>query len=85
MTTRITHRWQWWDARTKHWSTQSVVSFAISGGREQGYRGYSVKSNIRPGEWRVNIDAEDGRLIGRVGFSVASVTNPVETTTRTLP
>jgi hypothetical protein len=84
MTTRITHRWQWWDARTKHWSTQSVVSFTISGGREHGYRGYSIKSNLHPGNWRVNIDAEDGRLIGRVAFSVAAVTNPVETTTRTL-
>ncbi|HEX4159000.1 MAG TPA: DUF2914 domain-containing protein, partial [Rhizomicrobium sp.] len=84
MTTRITHRWQWWDVRTKHWNTQSVVSFEISGGREHGYRGYSVKSNPRPGGWRVNIDAEDGRLIGRVAFAVASVANPVETTTRTL-
>jgi hypothetical protein len=84
MTTRITHRWQLWDARTKHWNTQSEVGFAISGGREHGYRGYSVKSNLRPGNWRVNIVAEDRRLIGRVAFSVATVTNPVETTTRTL-
>jgi hypothetical protein len=84
MTTRITHRWQWWDERTKHWNTQSVVSFAISGGREHGYRGYSVKSNPWPGQWRVNIDAEDGRLIGRVAFTVATAPNPVETTTRTL-
>ena len=84
MTTRITHRWQWWDARTKHWSTQSVVSFAISGGREHGYRGYSIKSDPRTGNWRVNINAEDGRLIGRVAFAVADVPEPVETVTKTL-
>lgn len=84
MTTRITHRWQWWDARTRHWRTRSVVSFAISGGREHGYRGYSVKSNLNPGDWRVDIDAEDGRLIGRLAFTVVSVLAPVETATKTL-
>jgi hypothetical protein len=84
MTTRITHRWQLWDARSKHWDTQSVVSFAISGGRAHGYRGYSVKSNLQAGNWRVNIDTEDGRVIGRVAFVVAAVPNPVATVTRTL-
>ena len=84
MTTRITHRWQWWDSAAKQWRTQSVVSFAISGGREHGYRGYSVKSEPRPGDWRVNIDAADGRLIGRVAFQVAAVNAPVETAAKTL-
>ena len=84
MTTRITHRWQWWDAKAKLWRTQSVVSFAISGGRERGYRGYSVKSNVKQGDWRVDIDSEDGRLIGRLAFTVAAVATPVQTTTRTL-
>jgi hypothetical protein len=84
MTTHITHRWQWWDAQSKHWRTLSTVSFAISGGREHGYRGYSLKANPRPGDWRVNIDAEDGRLIGRVAFTVAAVGAPVETAARIL-
>jgi hypothetical protein len=84
MTTRITHRWQWWNAGTKHWNTLSEVTFPISGGREHGYRGYSVKSNLRPGNWRVSIVSEDRRLIGRVAFVVAAVSSPVETTARTL-
>lgn len=84
MTTRITHRWEWWDARTKRWTTQSVVSFAISGGRARGYRGYSLKSDPTAGDWRVDIDSEDGRLIGRLAFKVASIASPVETTTKTL-
>jgi hypothetical protein len=84
MTTRITHRWQWWDARAKHWRTLSVLSFDIKGGREFGYRGYSVKSNPRPGNWRVDIDAEDGRLIGRLTFAVVIVPSAVPTVTRTL-
>jgi hypothetical protein len=84
LTTRITHRWQWWDSRARAWRTQSVVSFPISGGRAHGYRGYSIKSNPRPGDWRVDIDAEDGRLIGRIAFRVAAAAAPVETRAKTL-
>src|SRR5204863_7815170 len=62
MTTRITHRWQHWDARSRHWQTLSRVYFVISGGREHGYRGYSLKSALQSGEWRVSIDSADGRL-----------------------
>jgi len=84
MTTRITHRWQWWDSRSKHWQTLSQVSFAISGGREHGYRGYSLKSGLRIGDWRVSIDSADGRLIGRLAFNVVLVATPVQTMSKTL-
>jgi hypothetical protein len=84
MTTRITHRWEWWDAHHRQWRTQSVVSFQISGGRARGYRGYSLKSDPRPGDWRVDIDAEDGRRIGRLAFTVVAVAAPVETTDKIL-
>ncbi|HEY3779390.1 MAG TPA: DUF2914 domain-containing protein [Rhizomicrobium sp.] len=84
MTTRISHCWEWWDARVQRWRTQSVVSFQISGGRAHGYRGYSLKTDPRPGDWRVDIDAEDGRRIGRVAFAVAAVATPAETAEKIL-
>lgn len=84
MSTRITHRWQWWDPQSKHWQTLSKVSFTISGGREHGYRGYSLKSGLRAGNWRVDIDSADGRLIGRLAFDVVSVEQPVSTVSKTL-
>lgn len=84
MTTRITHRWEWRDAGLHQWRTQSVVSFEISGGRARGYRGYSLKSNPRPGDWRVDIDTEDGRRIGRLAFTVVDVAAPAETTEKVL-
>lgn len=84
MTTRITHRWQWWDPGSKHWQTLSRVSFAISGGREHGYRGYSLKSGLRPGAWRVAIDSADGRLIGRLDFNVTLTAATVQTVPKTL-
>ncbi|HEY5048255.1 MAG TPA: DUF2914 domain-containing protein [Rhizomicrobium sp.] len=73
LSTRIAHRWQWFDPKRKRWVVQSVVSYAISGGREGGYRGYTVKTIPRAGSWRVDIDTIDGRLIGRIAFEVAPV------------
>ena len=80
LTTRITHRWEWYDARTRHWLSQSVVSFPISGGRDRGYRAYTIKSHPRPGDWRVDVETEDGRLIGRLKFTVVESATPVATT-----
>lgn len=72
----IVHVWRYYDAKAG-WQTVSAVSFPITGGREGGYRGFSVKSNPRAGNWRVDITTADGRLIGRVPFSVAAATGAV--------
>ena len=60
----------------------SIVSYPINGGRDGGYRGYTIKSNPGPGEWRVDISTADGHLLGRVRFSVDQTppTNPVQQT-----
>jgi hypothetical protein len=42
----------------------------IAGGREGGYRGHTVKSRLDPGDWRVDVETHDGRVIGRIGFRV---------------
>lgn len=70
LTTRLVHRWQRYDGT--RWSDESTVSFPIRGGRENGYRAYSIKSSPRPGRWRVDIRLMDGRLIGRTVFNVES-------------
>ncbi|HEY2445709.1 MAG TPA: DUF2914 domain-containing protein [Rhizomicrobium sp.] len=84
MTTRISHRWQWWNARAGSWQTQSIVSFQIAGGRDRGYRAYSLKSDPRAGDWRVDIDSADGRLIGRLGFAVVPVVSQPAMVAKTL-
>jgi hypothetical protein len=80
LTTRITHRWEWYDQHRGRWLSESVVSFPISGGRDGGYRAYTIKSHPKPGDWRVDIESEDGRLIGRIRFAVAEAPSPVATT-----
>jgi hypothetical protein len=52
------------------WSSSDAVPLQVSGGREEGYAGYSYKQNWRPGEWRVTVETRDGREIGRRKFSV---------------
>ena len=70
VTTVIVHRWEWLDPTRRQWVQQSRLSFAINGGRDAGYRGYSIKSKPKPGAWRVNILTNDGRPLGRIRFAV---------------
>jgi MFS family permease len=79
LATTIQHRWQHYDAAHKTWRPVSTVSFQIVGGRDDGYRGYTISRHIAPGQWRVDVDLPDGHIIGRVRFTVAMVDKPVLT------
>ncbi len=65
----IYHRWQY-RAPGGDYTTTDRIGMAISGGRERGYRGYTVKQRLAPGDWRVDVETEDGRIIGRLAFRV---------------
>lgn len=68
--TTVVHRWQRYDDTAGAWVTQSRVAFPISGGRSQGYRGYSQVDGALPGEWRVRAETESGQVIGQMRFTV---------------
>ena len=53
-----------------HWISSDHIKMRITGGREEGFRGYAFKSNFQPGSWRVSVDASDGREIARLPFTV---------------
>jgi len=84
LSTTIIHRWEYYDEAASAWQTTSRVSFPISGGRERGYRVYSVKQKPFPGVWRVTIETADGRLVGRISFKVERVTEAPLTESVTL-
>lgn len=69
----IVHRWERYDETTERWITETMVAFALSGGRSGGYRGYSEKSDPRPGTWRVSFETPQGQVIGRLRFNVENV------------
>lgn len=64
--------WQLY-SRQNGWMTSDKIPMKISGGREGGYRGHTYKSNYTEGDWRVLVETNDGREIGRVKFSVTKV------------
>jgi hypothetical protein len=84
LATTVIHEWQHYDEGRNSWVTEETIAFPILGGREGGYRGYSVKSDPAPGKWRVNVKIDFGQVIGRVSFEVKEILNPpvLETVTR---
>lgn len=72
LSTTIVHKWQYNDPQTKTWTTEATISFIITGGRQQGYRGYTKKSHLTPGEWRVSVETTRGQVLGRIGFTVVN-------------
>lgn len=66
--TDIFHHWQ--HKENGKWISKGKFSFGIAGGRKEGYRGYSIKSDVPEGRWRVDIETARGQVIGRVKFKV---------------
>lgn len=52
------------------WETWDKIPMRISGGREEGFRGYTFKSKYTPGDWRIQVETSDGREIGRISFTI---------------
>lgn len=82
--TTILHHWQYRPPgrSDRDFVTTDRIPMSIAGGREAGYRGYTVKSRLDPGEWRVDVETREGRVIGRIGFHVTEAPGeaaPLET------
>ena len=69
---RVRMRW-YWEPGGRGWLLQDSIPIDIVGGREEGFRGYGFKANYQPGRWKVQVETEDGREIGRVYFTLESV------------
>lgn len=66
----IYHEWSYFDTEINRWRRTDRIPMEILGGQNNGYRGYSVKSNLIKGDWRVDIKTETNQIIGRVGFKI---------------
>lgn len=82
--TEIFHRWSYYDEAEDRWKEASRIGFPILGGRDGGYRGYTLKTDMRPGKWRVDIVTAEGRVLGRLKFTVVRSNVPAETKTVSL-
>jgi len=68
--TTVYHHWYFRRDSSKPFTHADKIPLQISGGREGGYRAYTFKQRLDPGDWRVDVEAEDGRIIGRVSVTV---------------
>jgi len=70
---QIIHQWQYYDEVKKEWVDSSRIVLSISGGREDGFRTYSVKGAVTPGLWRVRVLTVRGQTLGAIKFKVENV------------
>ncbi|MBI3357512.1 MAG: DUF2914 domain-containing protein [Nitrospirae bacterium] len=82
LNTTVYHHWYFRANSERPFTHADKIPIKISGGREGGYRAYSFKQRLDPGDWRVDVEAEDGRIIGRVSVKVVEQgeTQPTLTT-----
>lgn len=74
--TDIVYDWQYYNPVQKKWISESKTSFHLVGGREEGYRGFSYKTNVAAGKWRVYIETPREQVLGRNEFYVENVSQP---------
>ena len=70
LNTMIYHHWYFRPNDSRPFVHADRIPIKISGGREGGYRAYSFKQGLDQGEWRVDVESQDGRVIGRVSVQV---------------
>jgi hypothetical protein len=70
LNTTIYHHWFYRTNGKKPFAHADRIPIKISGGREGGYRAYTFKQRLDPGDWRVDVETEDGRVLGRVSVVV---------------
>ncbi len=73
------HRWMHDDGGKKGWTEYSRIGFPIHGGRKDGFRGFTFKRTLAPGDWRVRVETESGRVLGTIGFRAESTSDTAMT------
>lgn len=66
----LEHRWQYRDTSAGEWVNAGVVPFHMTGGRQEGYRLYSRKENMKSGLWRVVTALQGGAVMGFTEFVI---------------
>jgi hypothetical protein len=71
LNTTVSHQWQRYNQTVQQWHTSDNISYEVIGGRKGGFRGYTYKENVAPGQWRVNVLTNEGLVLGKIDFTIA--------------
>ncbi|PQJ82477.1 DUF2914 domain-containing protein [Polaribacter glomeratus] len=69
---KIYHQWKWYNNELETWENSDKIGFEIIGGRDNGYRGYSYKENVKDGEWKVEVITDEDLVLGVVDFNIST-------------
>ncbi len=67
---KIFHVWQLRSAGREKWLITDRLGFELTGGRKEGFRGYTFKKNVQPGDWRVDVRTDEDQILGRINFKI---------------
>jgi hypothetical protein len=81
---KIVHQWQYYDEVKREWINSSKITLPITGGREEGYRLYSLKQSVTPGLWRVKVMTTSGQTLGKINFRVENASSTPDLITKIL-
>jgi hypothetical protein len=71
----VVHVWSW-HSESDGWRETDRIGFEVSGGRETGYRGFSRKKTLWPGKWRVQVETNEGKILGEIAFNIDASPDP---------
>ena len=66
----ISHVWMHYSTSSSSWTEVKRRTFAIVGGRDGGYRGFTYVDHPESGDWKLRVINNDNRLIGEYKFRV---------------
>lgn len=66
----IFHRWKWYNKNTNDWEITDNIGYRITGGRDNGFRGYTYKNKIKQGVWKVEVVTIEELVIGVIDFKI---------------
>lgn len=62
-------RWAWKDPRLG-WQWTDAIPLTLRHSGEKGWWGSTYKQNWVPGDWKVRVETEDGRVIGAISLTI---------------
>ncbi len=69
LSTDIVHVWEFKNS-AGDWEEHARLSYAISGGRDAGYRGYTLINAYQDGEWRCVVETARKQVLGSETFMI---------------
>ena len=68
--TQIAHKWMFFDESKNEWVRTDQIPYGISGGRSDGYRGYTLKEKLKVGKWKIQVLDSREAILGVIPFEI---------------